>query len=214
MDTAKAFNPQTILLWRKAADHPEAQRILGLFPKAEVRIVERQRVTPEFNGSAGKALVAGKRTIMIGQTSRFVGYFNGRLGPNVRCKSYYKLVPVSNGCPYYCTYCYLAFIYRKYAPFIKININYDAMFKQIRRTVTTSDRIVSFNMGEMLDSLALDHVTNLSTMLVPFFANFPRGFLVLLTKSGNVVINTGNAVSINSSMKDIIIVVFYIIHFW
>src|SRR4030042_6032389 len=143
MDTAKAFNPQTILLWRKAADHPEAQRILGLFPKAEVRIVERQRVTPEFNGSAGKALVAGKRTIMIGQTSRFVGYFNGRLGPNVRCKSYYKLVPVSNGCPYYCTYCYLAFIYRKYAPFIKININYDAMFKQIRRTVTASDRLVS-----------------------------------------------------------------------
>ena len=214
MDTAKAFNPQTILLWRKAADHPEAQRILGLFPKAEVRIVERQRVTPEFNGSAGKALEAGKRTIMIGQTSRFVGYFNGRLGPNVRCKSYYKLVPVSNGCPYYCTYCYLAFIYRKYAPFIKININYDAMFKQIRRTVTTSDRIVSFNMGEMLDSLALDHVTNLSTMLVPFFANFPRGFLVLLTKSGNVVINTGKAVSINSSMKDIIIVTFYIIHFW
>jgi spore photoproduct lyase len=186
MDTAKTFNPQTILLLRKATGHPEAQRILGLFPNTEVRLVERQRVSPHSSLSTSKALVAGKRTIMIGQTSRFVGYFNGRLGPNVRCKSYYKLVPISNGCPYFCTYCYLAFIYRKYAPFIKININYDEMFKQIRRTITASDRVVSFNMGEMLDSLALDHVTNLSTMLVPFFADFSRGYLMLLTKSGNV----------------------------
>jgi spore photoproduct lyase len=45
---------------------------------------------------------------------------------------------------------------------------------------------ISFNMGEMLDSLALDHVTNLTTMLVPFFAGFKRAFLMLLTKSNNV----------------------------
>jgi spore photoproduct lyase len=186
MDIAKTFKPHTILLWRKVADHPEAQRILGLFPKAVVHIVEQQRAIPASNKSASQALVAGKRTLMIGWTSRFVGHFNGQLGPNVRCRSYYKLVPLSNGCPYYCTYCYLAFIYRKYAPFIKININYDIMFKQIRRTITNADGVVSFNMGEMLDSLALDHVTDLSTMLIPFFADFPRGYLMLLTKSSNV----------------------------
>jgi hypothetical protein len=41
-------------------------------------------------------------------------------------------------------------------------------------------------MGEMLDSLALDHITNLTTMLVPFFAGLSRGFLILLTKSSNI----------------------------
>jgi spore photoproduct lyase len=41
-------------------------------------------------------------------------------------------------------------------------------------------------MGEMLDSLALDHITNLTTKLVPFFSGFSRGFLMLLTKSSNV----------------------------
>ena len=143
---------------------------------------------------------AGKRTLMIGQTSCFVGHFDGRLGPNVCCRPYYKLVPVSNGCPYFCTYCYLAFVYRKYAPFIKININYNEMFKQIRRTITASNRVVSFNMGEMLDSLALDHVTNLSTMLIPFFAGFPRGYLMLLTKSSNV----DNLLTIKSNPQTVV----------
>ena len=123
---------------------------------------------------------------MIGQASSFVGRFDGWLGSNVRCCAYHKLVPISNGCPYYCTYCYLAFVYRKFVPFIKININYDAMFRQIRKATGASPGKTSFNMGEMLDSLALDHVTNLTTPLVPFFAGFSRGFLMLLTKSSNI----------------------------
>jgi spore photoproduct lyase len=96
------------------------------------------------------------------------------------------LVPVSNGCPYYCTYCYLAYVYRKFSPFIKININYDTMFKQIRKALAISHRIISFNMGEMLDSLSLDHITSLTTMLVPFFSGLSNAYLMLLTKSNNI----------------------------
>jgi len=186
MDIAKTFKPQTILLWRKVADHTEAQRILGLFPSAKVQTIEQQRMSPDNFISQVQTLLAGKRTIMIGQTSCFVGHFNGRLGSNVCCKPYYKLVPISNGCPYYCTYCYLAFVYRKYAPFIKININYATIFKQIHKAIAAAGGKISFNIGEMLDSLALDHVTNLSTILIPFFADFSRGFLMLLTKSSNI----------------------------
>jgi spore photoproduct lyase len=136
--------------------------------------------------SPSGALLAGKKTLMIGETSSFVGRFDGRLGSTIRCCPYYKLVPLSNGCPYTCTYCYLAFVYRNYASFIKININYDSMFKQIRKALAGAGAKISFNMGEMLDSLALDHVSNLTTMLVPFFAGFSRGFLMLLTKSSNI----------------------------
>ena len=123
---------------------------------------------------------------MIGQTLSFVGHFDGRLGSNVRCQPYYKLVPVSNGCPYYCTYCYLAFVYRKFAPFVKININYDTMFKQIRKVLLRSSGKISFNVGEMLDSLALDHITNFTTRSIPFFSGYSRAYLMLLTKSGNI----------------------------
>ncbi|MHC4460183.1 MAG: spore photoproduct lyase family protein, partial [Planctomycetota bacterium] len=185
MDIAKTFEPNTILLWQKVADHPEAQRILGMFPSAKVYVIKHQRRPPSPNMSPSRALLSGKKTLMIGQTSSFVGHFDGHLGSTVRCCPYYKLVPISNGCPYYCTYCYLAFVYRKFRPFVKININYNTMFKQIRKLLGRSSGKVSFNMGEMLDSLALDHITNLTTMLVPFFSGFSKAYLMLLTKSSN-----------------------------
>jgi spore photoproduct lyase len=186
MDKARKFKPKTILLWQKVADDPEAQRIIKLFPSTDVRLIKQQLNPPLPNMSSSQALLAGKRTLMIGATSSFVGKFDGRLGSNVRCCPYYKLVPVSNGCPYYCTYCYLAFVYRKYSPFIKININYETMFRQIQKILAKSNSRISFNMGEMLDSLALDHITGLTKMLIPFFSGFNNGFLMLLTKSNNI----------------------------
>ena len=200
MDKAKTFRPKTILLWQKVADDPEAQRIIELFPSADVRLIKQQVNPPLPNMSPSRALLAGKRTLMIGATSSFVGNFEGLLGSNVHCCPYFKLVPVSNGCPYYCTYCYLAFVYRKYSPFIKININYDTMFRQIRKTLAGSHGKVSFNMGEMLDSLALDHITGLTKMLIPFFSGFSNGFLMLMTKSSNI----DNLLAVESNNKTVV----------
>lgn len=185
-DTARTFRPHTILLWRKVAEHPEAQRIVGMFPEAQVRVIERQRSIPAPGHAATHPLVAGKRTLLIGEASSFVHRFDGGLGGNVRCRPYFKLVPVSNGCPYYCTYCYLARVYREHLAAIKVNVNYDQMFREIRRALAHTNGVAAFNMGEMLDSLALDHVTNLTSELVPFFGGLRRGCLMLLTKSANI----------------------------
>ena len=185
MDIVKKFKPKTILLWQKAADQPEVQRIISIFPAANIKLIKHQRHT-ESNLSPSHALLVGKRTLMIGHASKFVGYFDGKIGSNVHCRPYFKLVPVSNGCPYFCTYCYLAYVYHKFSPCIKININYDTMFKQICKVLTGSSSYVSFNMGEMLDSLALDHITNLTTKLIPFFGSLSKGYLMLLTKSSNI----------------------------
>lgn len=186
MDTARTFKPKTILLWQKVATHPEAVRIVNLFPSADVKLIKHQRAALPPDSLAGQALREGKRLLMIGEPSSFVGHFDGQLGSNVRCCPYYKLVPISNGCPYYCTYCYLAFVYRKFSPFIKVNINYGTMFKQIRRALAHCPGKASFNMGEMLDSLALDHVTGLTSMLIPFFSRLSNRYLMLLTKSSNI----------------------------
>lgn len=186
MDTAKEFKPQTIFLREKIADHPEAMRIVELFPETSVKLVKHQRIPLRNDEPAGLALRRGKRILMIGQTTSFVSHFDAKLGSSVRCCPYYKLIPLSNGCPYYCTYCYLGFVYRKYHPFIKININYDTMFRQIRKAATRTSLHTNFNMGEMLDSLALDHITNLSTRLIPFFGTISNAYLMLLTKSCNI----------------------------
>jgi spore photoproduct lyase len=74
------------------------------------------------------------------------------------------------------------------------------MFKQIRKAVAGTGGKISFNMGEMLDSLALDHITGLTTMLVPFFSGFSRAFLMLLTKSNNI----DNLLAIESNEQTVI----------
>lgn len=186
MDTAAAFQPNTILVWRKVAQHPEAIRILEMFPRARVEIIDRQRITPASPAGSGHTLAAGKRILMIGAASSFLRSFDGGLGRSIRCAPYFKLVPLSNGCPYYCTYCYLGYVYRDYHPFIKVNINYEKMFQEIRETVLPADDAVPFNLGEMLDSLALDHVSLLTERLIPFFGRLSHGYLMLLTKSANI----------------------------
>lgn len=186
MDTARVFKPHTILLWRKVQRHPEAERILGAFPDARVEIVDRQRLVGLPGCDHRNRIRTGKRILMIGEASSFLRSFDGRLGDGVHCAPYLKLVPVSNGCPYYCTYCYLAYVYREHLPFIKININYRKMFKEIREAAFDASRAVAFNMGEMLDSLALDHVASLTERLVPFFSHLSNACLMLLTKSSNI----------------------------
>ncbi len=186
MDTATAFKPNTILLWRKVEQHPEARRIIDMFPQADVQVVDQQRMMHLSLHQPRHPIVAGKRILMIGETSSFLRQFDGGLGNCVRCAPYFKLVPVSNGCPYYCVYCYLAYVYRDYLPFIKININYGKMFEEIREAVLPMETAITFNMGEMLDSLALDHVNLLTKRLVPFFSGLSNGYLMLLTKSSNV----------------------------
>lgn len=186
MDIARRWKPKRILVWKRASDSLRAQRIIAMFPDAGVEYIDQQRIAADPAKSMGQALQTGKQTLMIGETSSFVRHFDGQLGDTVRCCPYYKLVPISNGCPYYCTYCYLALVYRKYAPFIKVNINYERMLDQISKVMDATGGQADFNMGEMLDSLALDHVTDLTDVLVPFFASTGKGHLMLLTKSSNV----------------------------
>jgi spore photoproduct lyase len=199
LDIARKFKPDTILLWEKIADAPEAQRIIKLFGSAQIKIISQQRYLSDAT-TPGQAIIESKRTLMIGQTSSFINGFDGNLGSHICCRPYYKLIPASNGCPYRCIYCYLAFVYRKYHPFIKININYDTMLRQIARLADGSLHKISFNMGEMLDSLALDHVTNLTPMLVNFFSRLPNAFLMLLTKSANI----GNLLSIKPNNQTVV----------
>jgi hypothetical protein len=44
VDAAKNFKPDKILLWDKASDNLESQRIINLFKNAEVKIVKNQKL--------------------------------------------------------------------------------------------------------------------------------------------------------------------------
>jgi spore photoproduct lyase len=77
-------------------------------------------------------------------------------------------------------------VYRDYLPFIKLNINYGKMRDEICDLAAAAQNSISFNMGEMLDSLALDHISLLTSRLVPLFSRLSNAYLMLLTKSSNI----------------------------
>ncbi|HBG27496.1 MAG: hypothetical protein A2Y10_02885 [Planctomycetes bacterium GWF2_41_51] len=60
------------------------------------------------------------------------------------------------------------------------------MFEQITKISSSNMHKICYNLGEMRDSLALDHITNLTNMFVPFFRNLKNSFLMMLTKSSNI----------------------------
>ncbi|MCE5340543.1 MAG: hypothetical protein LLF92_05370 [Planctomycetaceae bacterium] len=186
MDAAKNFKPDVIYLWNRISDNFEARRIISLFKNTEVKIIKNQKLTHSDALSSAEVLLKSKKVLMIGSTSSFINHFDGNIGNNMRCFPYYKLVPLSNGCPYHCVYCYLAYVYRRYGAFIKININYSKMLEQIQKLSLQSQNKICFNLGEMLDSLAFDHITNISSLLIPFFGNLKNSYLMMLTKSCNI----------------------------
>jgi hypothetical protein len=60
VDTAKAFRPNTIPPLRKLQRHPEALRIIEMFPQACVQIVDRQRDAVLPPHPSKPAVLAGK----------------------------------------------------------------------------------------------------------------------------------------------------------
>ena len=65
-----------------------------------------------------------------------------------------------------------------------MNVNWETMFDELERDLFGVDRPVSYNMGEMLDSLALADASGILEELVPFFAAQGYGRLMLFSKSG------------------------------
>lgn len=114
--------------------------------------------------------------------SKFVRLFD-KTPPRVICPHFYILAH-ANGCPYDCSYCYLQLTFRgKVEPVIFQNV--DDLTLEVRQFLERPEPSV-LNAGELSDGLALDHVSDLSRLLVPAFAAQDRHKLLFLTKSDNV----------------------------
>ena len=92
----------------------------------------------------------------------------------------YHVFNLGMGCAYECTYCYLQEYVNSPGIIIPANIeDFFNAFKQYKQNIRLGT-------GEFTDSLALDHITNFSVMLVDFFKAYPKTFFELKTKSNNI----------------------------
>ncbi|MGM0568174.1 MAG: radical SAM protein [Elusimicrobiota bacterium] len=92
----------------------------------------------------------------------------------------YNIINMGFGCPYECSYCYL----QEYSntPGIVVPVNTGDFISDLDKKIKSGRR---YGTGEFTDSLALDHITGFSEVLVNFFRG-REALLELKTKSSNI----------------------------
>ncbi|MBW7858205.1 MAG: radical SAM protein [Leptonema sp. (in: Bacteria)] len=96
----------------------------------------------------------------------------------------YFVINFGVGCLYDCHYCYLQNFLNH--PLMTLFGNLEDMFTEIDKKISGRNFHFRVGTGEYTDSLALEPITGISSILVNHFANIPNATLELKTKSTNV----------------------------
>ncbi len=121
--------------------------------------------------------------------SRFIKPFwkLGHKHAGVLCGQFYELI-WSNGCPYFCEYCYLKGTFRIQCWNGGQQVifgNQEKMWREVEKFLTKAEPSV-LHTGELCDSLAAPGSEHLMACLINRFGKQSKHTLLILTKSNNV----------------------------
>jgi spore photoproduct lyase len=159
-------------------DSPLARRVRSRLPAhVPVHVIDDAR-----EADLAGTFADGKRRLVLQQRrGTFLHYCPASTTGVVCCN--YLVMHFASNCPFDCSYCFLQ-DYLANNPAIKAFTNVTDGLAEIDRMVRAHPgRAFRVGTGELADSLALDHLTDLSCELVPFFAQQPNALLELKTKS-------------------------------
>jgi spore photoproduct lyase len=158
------------------------RRTLSRYKHLPVETVENEKVF--LKKISTQSLSEGKKTLWL---THFKGQF---LKPcpgtarSYRCCNYLVINETTN-CPIDCSYCILqGYIDR---PVITVYTNTDKILQEIESISRLNPgRILRIGTGELTDSLALDPVTGLATLLIDRIQTLPNVLLELKTKTDHI----------------------------
>ncbi len=97
----------------------------------------------------------------------------------------YQILNVATNCPLDCSYCILQSYLNQ--PYLRVFVNIQQELEQILKIIDNNhNRTFRVGTGEFTDSLALDHITGLSDLLIPLFSKRKNAILELKTKTTQV----------------------------
>ncbi len=169
--------PGTLWIERGEEHSTLAQRVQTRLPGTPLRILDDAGM-PDVRGS----FYEGKRHLVIKRhRGGFLQHCPAGTAGLVCCN--YLVANFASNCPFDCSYCFLQ-DYLANNPAVKVFTNPGDGLAEIDAVLRAHPaRSFRIGTGELADSLALDHLTDLACELVPFFAERKNGVLELKTKS-------------------------------
>lgn len=169
--------PESLWIERGEEASPLATRVRARLGTTPVHVVaDAAAAEPAGDFQAGK-----RRLLLQRHRGTFLHHCPAGTTGMVCCN--YLVLNFASNCPFDCSYCFLQ-DYLANNPAIKAFTNPGDGLTEIDAILRARpERTFRIGTGELADSLALDHLTDLSCELVPFFAARPNALLELKTKS-------------------------------
>jgi spore photoproduct lyase len=191
------WRPSEIVINEAVREDPVTKHILEMCPRIPFHYVNASTtqdvkagsgILREIKGDQGiaKHIATGKTVLYVSPAGNAVVKDFEFLEKRMICTEFYKLILTSNGCYFGCDWCFLKMTFRSNQNYITIRTEYDKIKEQILDKLATSSQPITFNTGEVGDSLALDHLTMVGRTFIPWFGTTKNGYLFMLTKSTNV----------------------------
>jgi len=171
--------PTAVWIERGEEESSLARRVRERLADIPAYIVEDPRVAEPQTFADGK-----RRLVIQRRRGSFLQHCPAGITGMVCCN--YLVMNFASNCPFDCSYCFLQ-DYLANNPALKAFTNVGDGLAELDDVLRAHpERTFRVGTGELADSLALDHLTDLSCELVPFFAERRNALLELKTKSDDV----------------------------
>ncbi len=122
----------------------------------------------------------GKKTLLI--TANRGEFLKQCPGTNEYICCDYYIIDFAQNCPMECTYCILQAYLNN--PFMVVYANIDDMLKELdKKLEAQSDKKIRIGTGEFTDSLALEHLSQYSKLLMDYFSDKPEFIIEFKSKT-------------------------------
>jgi spore photoproduct lyase len=174
----KSIKPKNILIEKEAQGALITKNVMQNIN--EYQLLDHN---PQVKLNNKRAPINDKRILYL------TGYRGNLLKPCPGTPSYiccgYRILNIGINCPMDCSYCILqAYINQ---PYLRVFANLEERLNEVAGILERSPKeVFRVGTGEFTDSLALDHITGWSRILLPFVSSMKNMVLELKTKTDNI----------------------------
>ena len=173
---------EKICISKEAISYPYTKKIIEYNPNIKIEYIDDLKEF--FNELSDKddPIKEGKKILLL------LPFYGKKLKRCPGTKKYlccgYHVLNIMTNCPFDCSYCILQTYLNN--PWNLFFVNIEDFLLETKNELRKRKSVVRIGTGELADSLALEPITNISSLLIDFFKTIPNGILELKTKSTNI----------------------------